>query len=37
MIVKKEMCLLDFLLQSYNRKNAKNLLKYQQVYVLIIP
>ena len=33
MIVKKEMCLLDFLLQSYNRKNAKNLLKYQQVYV----
>ena len=33
MIVKKEMSLMDFLLQTYNRKNAKNLLKYKQVYV----
>lgn len=33
MIVKKEMILIDFLLQTYNRKNAKNLLKFKQVYV----
>lgn len=33
MIVKKEMILMDFLLQTYNRKNAKNLLKFKQVYV----
>ena len=33
MKVKKEMLLMDYLLLSYNRKNAKNLLKYKQVYV----
>ncbi len=33
MIVKKEMTLIDFLLQSYNRKTVKNLLKYKQVYI----
>lgn len=33
MIVKKEMILMDFLLQRYNRKNVKNLLKFKQVYV----
>lgn len=33
MKVKKEMILMDFLLLSYNRKNAKNLLKYKEVYV----
>lgn len=33
MIVKKEMTLMDFLLQTYNRKTTKNLLKYKQVYV----
>lgn len=33
MIVKKEISLIDFLIQTYNRKNAKNLLKYKQVYV----
>ena len=27
------MLLMDYLLLSYNRKNAKNLLKYKQVYV----
>ena len=32
MKVKKEMLLMDYLLLSYNRKNAKNLLKYKQVY-----
>ena len=33
MKVKKEMLLMDYLLLSFNRKNAKNLLKYKQVYV----
>ena len=33
MIVKKEMILMDFLLQTYNKRNAKNLLKFKQVYV----
>lgn len=33
MIVKKEMILMDYLLLSYNRKSAKNLLKYKEVYV----
>ena len=37
MIVKKEISLIDFLMQSYNRKNAKNLLKYKQVYVNLQP
>ena len=31
--VKKEMVLMDFLLIHYNRKNAKNYLKYKNVYV----
>lgn len=37
MIVKNEISLIDFLMQSYNRKNAKNLLKYKQVYVNLQP
>ena len=31
--VNEEISLIDFLLQTYNKKKAKNLLKYQQVQV----
>ena len=33
MKVKKRNVINDYLLLSFNRKNAKNLLKYKQVYV----